>query len=55
MRRQLVLTNEAARHPFRQTLPPPRIEKLRPEPMSDGRLFLLTFAAGLLAFYEFLS
>lgn len=56
MRRQLVLTNEAARHPFRQTLPRPviAVEKRR-DPLSDRGLFLLTFISAFLAFSVFLG
>lgn len=56
MRRHLVLTNEAARHPFRQTLPQFAIpvEKQR-EPLSDRGLFLLTFISAFLAFSVFLG
>ena len=49
-RRALVLTSEAARHPFRQTLPPHVLRPL-PEPEDrqgkneDHRLFLNGFAA----------
>jgi len=56
MRRNLVLTNEAARHPFRQMLPPPVIDA-RPvaQPLSDGALFTMTFVAAFLAFSTFLA
>jgi len=56
MNRRLVLTNESARHPFRQMLPPPVIDQspLR-EPLSDRALFLLTFTAAFLAFSTFLA
>jgi hypothetical protein len=55
MDRKLVLTNEASRHPSRQMLPPPELFlPLSPEPMSDRKLFLLTFCAAFMAFYGFL-
>ena len=56
MRRRLVLTNESARHPFRQTMAPPVIDRSRyREPLSDRSLFLLTFASAFLAFSTFLA
>jgi hypothetical protein len=56
MNRRLVLTNESARHPFRQTMPPPVIEAMvAREPLSDRALFLLTFIAAFLAFSTFLA
>jgi hypothetical protein len=56
MTRRLVLTNESARHPFRQTMPPPVIEAMVVrEPLSDRALFLLTFIAAFLAFSTFLA
>ena len=54
--RRLVLTNEAARHPFRRSLPPPIIEPLSTqEPLSDRGLFVLIFVAAFLAFSTFLG
>lgn len=56
MKRRLVLTNESARHPFRQTMPAPVIERSRyREPLSDRGLFLLTFVSAFLAFSTFLA
>jgi hypothetical protein len=56
MKRRLVLTNESARHPFRQTIPPPVIDGSRyREPLSDRALFLLTFVSAFLAFSTFLA
>jgi len=56
MKRRLVLTNESARHPFRQMLPPPVIDRSRyREPLSDRALFLLTFLSAFLAFSTFLA
>jgi hypothetical protein len=56
MNRRLVLTNESARHPFRQILPPPVIDATpHREPLSDRALFLLTFVSAFLAFSTFLA
>ncbi|UVO54102.1 hypothetical protein [Sphingomonas sp. SUN039] len=56
MTRRLVLTNESARHPFRQILPPPVIEVSGTrEPLSDRALFALTFIAAFMAFSTFLA
>jgi hypothetical protein len=54
MTRRLVLTNEAARHPFRQRLPRPVIDEAR-KSLGDLQLFAMTFTAGFLAFYGMLS
>ena len=63
-RRHLVLTDEAARHPFRASLPPHVRMPLEetPEParnwrMSrrDWRQFLATYCAGFLAVTAFIS
>lgn len=51
MRRTLVTTNEAARHPMRQSLPPPVIP---PAPRGDDhdlKLFVLSFTAFFICFY----
>ena len=53
MTRRLVLTNEAAGHPFRRSLPPATIEAPRHDD-SDWKLFLLSFAAFFVCFYTFL-
>lgn len=53
MTRPLVLTNEAAGHPFRRTLPPPVTVAAR-EQDSDWKLFALSFAAFFTCFYTFL-
>lgn len=53
MTRRLVLTNEAARHPFRRTLPPPVVTAPRSDD-SDWKLFALSFAAFFTCFYTFL-
>ncbi len=56
MRRHLVLTNESARHPFRQSLLRPVIDTPRfREPLSDRGLFVLTFVSAFLAFSVFLG
>jgi hypothetical protein len=55
MRRTLVLSDETARHPFRASLPIGREVKIDPEPLNGTKLFWLTFIAGFLAFYGFLS
>ena len=44
MRRVLVLTNEAARHPFRQSMPPFKVEPLpQREPITDLAFFSASF------------
>lgn len=55
MKRRLVLTNEAARHPIRRMLPPPLIAKPRRSDDEDWKLFLLSFAAFFTAFYSFIG
>lgn len=46
MRRALVLTNEAARHPFRQTLPLQEAKVLAErEPLTDLAFFGLSFVS----------
>ena len=54
MTRRLVITNEAARHPFRQTLPPPVFAAPPRSDDQDWRLFLLSFGAFFTAFYSFI-
>lgn len=54
MRRRLVLTNEAARHPFRRTLPPPVKARRRQDDDQDIRLFALSFTAFFISIYTFL-
>jgi len=54
MNRRLVLTNEAARHPFRATLPPPPPVDRRRDDDSDWKLFALSFAAFFTCFYTFI-
>ena len=53
MTRPLVLTHEAARHPFRRMLPPPPAVSSRSEDQ-DWKLFLLSFGAFFICFYTFL-
>jgi hypothetical protein len=53
MTRRLVLTQEAAGHPFRRSLPPPAVEAGRSDD-SDWKLFLLSFGAFFTCFYTFL-
>lgn len=51
MKRRLVLTNEAAGHPFRRTLPPPApINRARNDDQ-DIKLFVLSFFAFFICFY----
>ena len=56
MRRALVLTNEAARHPFRQALPPFKVERIQPvrDDDKDLKLFALSFTAFFVAIYSFI-
>jgi hypothetical protein len=54
MKRRLVLTTEAARHPFRQTLPPPEPVRRVVDQDQDVKLFLLSFAAFFTCFYSFI-
>ena len=63
MRRVLVLTHEAARHPFRQRLPhhvlavgaqPQRAPRGTESDDKDWKLFLLSFAAFFTVAYTFI-
>lgn len=54
MTRRLVLTNEAARHPFRRSLPPPRIAASQRSDDHDLKLFALSFTAFFICFYSFI-
>ncbi|MBB4085850.1 hypothetical protein [Sphingomonas carotinifaciens] len=54
MTRRLVLTNEAAGHPFRRSLPPPPRARRARNDDSDWRLFALSFAAFFTCFYSFI-
>lgn len=51
MTRRLVLTNEAARHPFRQSLPPAPRLPAQIDQDSDWKLFMLSFGAFFICFY----
>lgn len=57
MKRRLVLTNEAARHPFRRTLPPHSNRAIEPvdDDSSDLKLFALSFTAFFVAIYSFIA
>jgi hypothetical protein len=57
MKRRLVLTNEAARHPLRQRLPRPRplIAAPAPDDAHDLKLFALSFTAFFVAIYGFIA
>ena len=50
MKRRLVLTNEAARHPLRRALPPPVTPQVRDDD-HDLKLFVLSFTAFFVCFY----
>ena len=55
MKRRLVLTNEAARHPFRQRLPRSTtraIEAVRDD-SNDLKLFVMSFTVFFVAIYGF--
>lgn len=54
MTRRLVLTTEAARHPFRQVLPPPAPVRVAGDEDKDWKLFALSFAAFFTCFYTFI-
>lgn len=54
MKRQLVLTNEAAGHPLRRMLPPPVVARASRRDDSDWRLFGLSFTAFFICFYTFI-
>ena len=57
MKRRLVTTNEAARHPFRQRLPrpSPKAFEALPDDGEDLRLFALSFTAFFVAIYSFIA
>lgn len=56
MEPSLALNNDAAQHWLRRALPvPPPSPAITSAPMSDRKLFLLTFCAGFLAFYGFIA
>ncbi|WP_375392843.1 hypothetical protein [uncultured Sphingomonas sp.] len=54
MTRRLVLTHEAARHPFRRALPPPVVVAGPRDDDRDWKLFVLSFAAFFTCFYTFI-
>ena len=54
MTRRLVLTHEAAGHPFRRSLPPPEPAARQRDDDRDWKLFLLSFAAFFTCFYTFI-
>jgi hypothetical protein len=53
MKRRLVLTNEAARHPFRQRLPlsTTRVIEAVRDDANDLKLFAMSFTAFFVAIY----
>lgn len=55
MNRRLVLTNEAARHPLRRSLPPVRAVPPVRDDDQDVKLFLLSFVAFFVCFYSFIA
>lgn len=65
MNRRLVLTNEAAGHPFRRMLPPPVFEAEEVKPAKaakekwwkkeDTHLFVISFAAFFTVFITFFA
>jgi hypothetical protein len=59
MRRALVLTNEGAKHPFRQSLPAKALDTRAPLPVPEAkrnlRLFATTYATAFVGIYTFLS
>jgi hypothetical protein len=54
VQRRLVLTNEAAGHPFRRRLPPPPAIVPAKDQDSDWKLFVLSFVAFFICFYTFI-
>lgn len=52
MKRPLVTTNEAARHPLRRSLPPP--PPARRDDDQDLKLFVLSFTAFFICLWTFL-
>ena len=55
MTRRLVLTHEAARHPFRRSLPPPAAVPRARDDDRDWKLFVLSFTAFFICFYAFIG
>jgi hypothetical protein len=54
MPRRLVLTNEAAGHPMRRKLPPPKPMRAAVDQDQDWKLFVLSFVAFFICFYTFI-
>ena len=54
MTRRLVLTHQAAGHPFRRSLPPPTPLATPRDDDRDWKLFLLSFTAFFTCFYTFI-
>lgn len=54
-RTTLVLTDETARHWLRQRFPKPVPMRPGRMPLSDAKLFWLTFASAFIAFYGFIA
>lgn len=51
MNRPLLTINEAARHPMRRALPPPKIMSPKRDDDQDLKLFVLSFTAFFVCFY----
>jgi hypothetical protein len=52
MKRRLVLTNEAARHPFRQSIPAMKVAAIEPRStMSDSTFFAASFISCFIVFF----
>jgi len=51
MTRRLILTHEAARHPFRRALSAPAPSRPHQDEDADWKLFALSFAAFFTCFY----
>ena len=57
MKRALVLSNDAARHPFRRSLPRPVLTALKAEQDDDKdlKLFVLSFTAFFVTIFSFIG
>ncbi|CAM3050182.1 hypothetical protein SPAN111604_01225 [Sphingomonas antarctica] len=55
MTRHPITPYKSAGHPLRRGFMPVKATLLSREPLNDMQLFVMTFAAGFLAFYGFLS
>jgi hypothetical protein len=51
MNRKLVLADEAARHPFRQSLPRPEPVVAPDESLTDLAFFAISFVSGFIIFF----